>query len=121
MTSTCTGSSHCSYVSYSSLVLGKYLYRYYNLRDDCEIITRIKKGYMQYGALREVLNNKKGTLKIKVFLYISIIQNTVLWGNKSWSISSDSQRRLQVFQTKMIRYILGININMVQTYRITNA
>ena len=91
-----------------------------DLRDDKEILQRIKKGNQQYGALRNILNNRQVKLKTKILIYIAIIQNKVLWGCESLTLSHDSKRKLLAFQHKMLRKILRINMYDVQTYRITN-
>jgi Reverse transcriptase (RNA-dependent DNA polymerase) len=91
-----------------------------DLKDEKEIMQRIKKGNQQYGALKNVLNNRQVKLKTKILIYIAIIQNTVLWGCESWTLSYDSKRKLLAFQHKMLRKILKINIFEVQAYRITN-
>ena len=92
-----------------------------NLKDDLEIETRIKKANMQYGSLKNILTNQKIKLNTKVLLYKAIILNTVLWGCESWSLTAELIRKLEVFQNKMIRRILKIDMYMVQEDRITNT
>jgi hypothetical protein len=91
-----------------------------NIKDDKEILQRIKKGNQQYGALRNALNNRQLKLRTKIVIYVAIIQNTVLWGWELWTLSRKSKRKLLSFQHKMLRKIMKINICEVQMFRITN-
>lgn len=98
----------------------KYLGSIINNDLNKEILQQIKKGHQQYGALRKVLQNWQVKLRTKIPIYISVIQNTVLWGCESWTLSHKSKRKLLPCQHKMFRKITRINICEVQVLRITN-
>jgi len=91
-----------------------------SLRDDVEVTTRIAKATAQLGAMKDVFRHRSIDLPTKQRLYMSIQIGTVLWGCESWSITADTQRRLEVFHHRAIRWILNINMFEVEAHRITN-
>jgi len=52
---------------------------------------------------------------------ITMPLNTVLWGCKSWSLTEENKRQLQVFHHCSLHKILNINMFEVKEQRITNA
>eukprot|EP00978_Attheya_sp_CCMP212_P030023 scaffold108944_cov38-Attheya_sp.AAC.1 len=62
----------------------------------------------QTHELTHLWRNKHIKLGIKVWLYLALPVNTLLWGCESWAISAEAARRLESFHTKSIRKILGI-------------
>ena len=92
-----------------------------DMTDENEIIMRIKKANMQFGALKQIFSDNKVKLSSKFLLYKSIILNTVLWRCESWTLNVDSKRRLESFQNNIIRRILRISKHNVQHERITNT
>eukprot|EP00978_Attheya_sp_CCMP212_P025434 scaffold81767_cov26-Attheya_sp.AAC.1 len=83
--------------------------------------TRIQKATNQMHELTHLCwRNKHIELGIKVWLYLALPVNTLLWGCESWAISAEAARRLESFHTKSIRKILGVTMWNVEALRITN-
>jgi hypothetical protein len=70
--------------------------------------------------LTHLWRNKHIELGIKVWLYLALRVNTLLWGCESWVISAEATRRLESFHTKSIRKILGVSMCNVEALIITN-
>jgi hypothetical protein len=92
-----------------------------DLKDDKEILIRIKKANAQFGALKHVLLGRTLRLKTKINLFNAILMNTVLWGCESWTLSTSSKQKLSTFQHRSIRRILKISIYEVVENRIKNS
>ena len=45
--------------------------------------------------------------KQSCFFYCSIVESTLLYGSECWSLTRSLEKRLQVFQRKCLRRILG--------------
>eukprot|EP00978_Attheya_sp_CCMP212_P014253 scaffold36239_cov78-Attheya_sp.AAC.1 len=72
--------------------------------------------------LKHLWGNKHIKKGIEVWLYLALPVNTLLWGCKSWAITSaKATRLLESFHTKSIRKILGMTMwNAVEALRISN-
>ena len=91
-----------------------------DLKDTHEIKKRVQKATVQMNELRHLWRNKNIKTDIKVWLYLSLPVNTLLWGCESWSMTDRSIRALEAFHTKSIRKILGISMMNVEALKITN-
>jgi hypothetical protein len=91
-----------------------------DLRDIHEIKQRIRKATNQMHELNHLWRNKHVEQDIKVWLYLALPVNTLLWGCESWAISAEAMRSLETFHTKSIRKILGVSMWNVQALRVTN-
>jgi hypothetical protein len=70
--------------------------------------------------LTHLWRNKHIELGTKVWLYLALPVNTLLWGCESWAISAEASRRLESFHIKSIRKILGVTMWNIEALRITN-
>jgi hypothetical protein len=91
-----------------------------DLRDIHEIKKRIQKATNQMHELTHLWRNKHIELGTKVWLYLALPVNTLLWGCESWAISAEASRRLESFHIKSIRKILGVTMWNIEALRITN-
>ena len=91
-----------------------------DLKDTHEIKKRVQKATVQMNELRHLWRNKNIKTDIKVWLYLSLPVNTLLWGCESWTMTARSIKALESFHTKSIRKILGISMLNVEALRITN-
>ena len=92
----------------------------YNLRDDFDIDTRIKKAGAAMGALRHFFNNKHVDTYTKHLIFKAIPLNLLLWGCEAWSLREDHYIKLESFLHRSIRNILNINMTQVQEDHIKN-
>ena len=74
-----------------------------SLQDNTIVTAHIAKATAQLGAMKDVFHHHSIDLPTKRCLYMSIQIGTVLWGCKSWSITADTQRRLEVFHHQLVR------------------
>ena len=86
----------------------------YNLRDDFDIDTRIKKAGMAMGALRHFFNNKHVDTYTKHLIFKAIPLNLLLWGCEAWSLREEHYIKLESFLQRSIRNILNITMTQVQ-------
>jgi hypothetical protein len=91
-----------------------------DLKDKHEIEKRVQKATVQMNELRHLWRNKNVKKDIKVWMYLSLPVNTLLWGCESWTMTAQSIRILESFHTKSIRKILGISMLNVEALKITN-
>ena len=56
----------------------------------------------------------------KYLISLLIPLNILLWGGKTWSLYSDLPGYIEVFLYKCVRIFLGINMNNMEEYSITN-
>lgn len=80
-----------------------------DLKEDCDIETRIKKARSAFAMMRPVLKNHRLRLELRVQLYMQIPMNIVLWGCDSWALREDHIRKLDRFHHDCIRSILGFS------------
>ena len=92
----------------------------YNLRDDFDIDTRIKKAGAAMGALKHFFNNKHVDTYTKHLIFKAIPLNLLLWGCEAWSLREDHYIKLESFLHRSIRNILNINMTQVQEDHIKN-
>jgi len=75
-----------------------------------EIKSRLKLGNACYYSLQNLLSSillsKK--LKIKILVYRTIILPFVLYGCETWSLTLRDERRLRVFENRVLRRVFGL-------------
>ena len=77
---------------------------------DCinEINSRISKAGQAFGMLRSIWKNKNLSLNTKVRIFKSNVLSVLLYGAECWKTTVVIEQKLEVFQTKCLRRILGI-------------
>ncbi|BDA49971.1 probable RNA-directed DNA polymerase from mobile element jockey [Coccomyxa sp. Obi] len=77
-----------------------------------EIASRLSRAGGAYHKLSrlKVWKDKNISVKIKVILYKVIVQSTLLYGCETWAVTNEDIRKLEVFQMKCLRRILGISL-----------
>ncbi|BDA41138.1 probable uncharacterized transposon-derived protein [Coccomyxa sp. Obi] len=77
-----------------------------------EIASRLSRAGGAYHKLSrlKVWKDKNISLKIKVILYKVIVQSTLLYGCETWAVTNEDIRKLEVFQMRCLRRILGISL-----------
>ncbi|BDA48371.1 Protein FAM91A1 [Coccomyxa sp. Obi] len=77
-----------------------------------EIASRLSRAGGAYHKLSrlKVWKDKNISVKIKVILYKVIVQSTLLYGCETWAVTNEDIRKLEVFQMRCLRRILGISL-----------
>jgi exonuclease III len=92
----------------------------HDLRDDTDINVRVGKARAQVQQLANIWNCKHVTTEFKKMLYIQLPLNTALWGAESWTLTAESERKLETFHHSSIRRIMNVTMFEVEERRITN-
>jgi hypothetical protein len=62
---------------------------------------------MRYYSLQNLLSSRLLTKNLKIRIYRTIILNVVLYGRETWSLTLREERRLRVFENRVLRRIFG--------------
>ena len=72
-----------------------------------EIKSRLKVGNACYYSMQNLLSSSLLSKKIKIKIYRTIILPVVLYGCETWSLTLREERRLRVFENRMLRRVFG--------------
>ena len=74
-----------------------------------EIESRLKSGTACYGSAQNLLSSSllSKNLKIKIYRTVTL---PVLYGCETWSLTLREERRLRVFENRVLRRIFGLNL-----------
>ena len=72
-----------------------------------EIKSRLKSGNACYHSVQNPLSSSLLSKNLKIKIYISIILPVVLYGCETWSLTLREERRLRVFENRVLRRIFG--------------
>ena len=72
-----------------------------------EIKSRLKLGNACYYSVQNLLSSSLLSKKLKVKIYRTIIMPVVLYGCESWSLTLREERRLRVFENRVLRRVRG--------------
>ena len=80
-----------------------------NLSLDSELNVRIGKASKTMARLAaRVWDNALLTINTKMKVYQACVLSTLLYGSETWTLYSRQERRLNAFQTRCLRRLLGI-------------
>jgi len=68
-----------------------------------EIKSRLKLGNACYYSVQNLLSSSLLTKKLKIKIYRTIILPVVLYGCETWSLTLREERRLRVFENRVLR------------------
>ena len=74
-----------------------------------KIKRRLKLGNACYYSVQNLLSSSLLSKKIKIKIYRTIILPVVLYGCKIWSLTLREERRLRVFENRVLRRVFGPN------------
>lgn len=84
-----------------------------------EIKVRIQSGNKCLYALKSVLASKNISRRTKITIYKTVIRPTVMYASETWTLTKDDERKLRVFERKVLRKIFGpLRSPITQQYRI---
>ena len=72
-----------------------------------EIKSRLKSGNACYHSVQNILSSSLLSKNLKIKIYRTIILPVVLHGCETWSLTLRKERRLRVFENRVLRRIFG--------------
>ena len=72
-----------------------------------EIKSRFKKGNACYHSMQNLLSSNLLSKNLKIKIYRTIILPVVLYGCETWSLPLREERRVRVFENRVLRRIFG--------------
>jgi len=72
-----------------------------------EIKSRLKSGNACYNSVQNILSSSSLPKNLKIKLYRTIILPVALYGRETWSLTLREERRLRVFENRVLRRIFG--------------
>jgi len=72
-----------------------------------DIKSRLKSGNGCYHSVQNLLSSSLLSKKLKIKIYRTIILPIVLYGCETWSLTLTEERRLRVFENRVLRRIFG--------------
>jgi len=72
-----------------------------------EIKRRLKSGNACYHPVQNLLSSSLLSKNLKINIYRTIILPVVLYGCETWSLTLREERRLRVFENRVLRRIFG--------------
>jgi hypothetical protein len=72
-----------------------------------EIKSRLNSGNACYYSVQNLLSSRLISKSLKIKIYKTVILPVVLYGCKTWSVTSEEEHRLTVFENRGLRKIFG--------------
>src|SRR5215469_10808868 len=72
-----------------------------------EIKSRLKLGNACYYSVQNVLSSSLLSTNLKIKIYRTIILPIVVYGCETWSLTKREERRLRVFENRVLRRVFG--------------
>jgi len=72
-----------------------------------EIKSRLKLGNACYHSVQSLLSSSLLSKNLKIKIYLAIILPAVLYGCETWSLTLREERRLMMFEKRVLRRIFG--------------
>jgi hypothetical protein len=73
-----------------------------------EVKSRLKSGNACYYSVQNLWSSRLLSENLNIRIYRSIILPVVLYGCETWSLTLKEERRLRVFENRVLRRILGL-------------
>ena len=78
-----------------------------------EIKSRLKLENACYYSVQKLLSSSLLTTNLKIKIYRTIILPVVLYGCETWSLTVREERRLRVFENRVLRRVFGPKMDEV--------
>lgn len=72
-----------------------------------EVSSRIQLANKGYYGLEKILKSRTLSKNLKIKIYMTLLRPIVLYGSEMWSLRKAEERRLGVFERKVLRKIFG--------------
>jgi hypothetical protein len=73
-----------------------------------EIKSRLKLGNACYNSVQNLLSSSLLSKNLKIEIYRTVILPMVLYGCETWSLTLRDERRLRVFENRVLRRVFGL-------------
>ena len=90
-------------------------------RSTIEIKTRLAIAISTMAKLDKIWSSKDISFPTKIKLYKALVLSILLYGCKSWTMTAEMTRRVQAFETKCYRRMLGISWKDHKTNKFVRA
>ncbi|KAI8497134.1 hypothetical protein Bbelb_250830 [Branchiostoma belcheri] len=80
-----------------------------------EVHRRIALATAAMARLTRIWKSKNISFAVKYKLYKSLVVSILLYGCETWTLLTDTERRIQAFETKSLRRLLGISYHQHKT------
>ena len=78
-------------------------------KSESEIKIRMATATSALVRLKTIWKSNKISIQTKILLYKSLVLSSMLYGCEIWTLTEDIERRLNDFEIKSYRHILGIS------------
>ena len=75
---------------------------------DAEVSHRIQCAWMNWRKSSGILCDKRISAKVKGKFYKSVVRPTMLYGAETWPIKKEQERRMEVAEMRMLRWMCGV-------------
>ena len=72
-----------------------------------KIKSRLKSGNACYHSVQNLLSSRLLSINLKIKIYRTVILPVVLYGCETWSLTLREERKLRVFENRVLRKIFG--------------
>lgn len=69
---------------------------------------RVKEASKCMGGMKSVLRNRALGMNVKRRVYEGVVVPTALYGAKTWNVRQDERKRLDVFEVRCLRSMVGV-------------
>ena len=94
---------------------------HYSLSSEADVDKRIKSATAAFGALKNVLTNKRLDLKLKGRIYVALCLSILLYGSEVWCLKENLLHRLRSFHHRCVRTMCRINIAHTIRHHISSS
>ena len=95
----------CTIVFYIYIYI--YIYIYLFIYFSSQNKSRLKLGNACYYSVQNLLSSRLLSKNLKIKIYRIIILPVVLYGCETWSLTLREERRLRVFENRVLRRVFG--------------
>ena len=74
---------------------------------ETDVCHRVIEGYKVLGALKGIMKDRGLGMNVKKVLYEKVVMLTVMYGSESWSVKVTERQKLNVFEMKCLRSMIG--------------
>ena len=89
----------------------------YNGGADRDVNIRVRKATAVFQKVEKIWKSSKIETKIKLQLCNTIVPKTVLYASKTWKVTTEISKKLDIFHQRCLRQILGISYHNHTTNR----
>ena len=81
----------------------------YDGKVEQEVCQKVKEASKCLGGIKSMMSNRYMGMNVKQRLYQAVIVPTVLYGAETWNVSEADKKRLNVFEMRCLRNMVGVS------------